>query len=88
MSVKAGAAENQEQTVTLSQEEHDIANVKNTASFIKPIEGNISSKYGHRETATGVVPKNHTGVDIAANMGTKIVSATDGEVVLSSEEGD
>ena len=83
-----GAIENQEQIVTLSQEEQDIANVKNTTNFIKPVEGTISSKYGYRETATGAVPKNHTGTDIAANMGTKIISATNGEVVLSSEEGD
>lgn len=83
-----GAIEEQEQNVTLSQEEQDIANVKNTTNFIKPVEGTISSRYGYRETATGAVPKNHTGTDIAANTGTKIVSATDGEVVLSSEEGD
>lgn len=83
-----GAIEEQEQNVTLSQEEQDIANVKNTTNFIKPVEGTISSRYGYRETATGTVPKNHTGTDIAANTGTKIVSATDGEVVLSSEEGD
>ncbi len=72
----------------LSQTQQDIINVKNTTSFIKPIEGIISSKYGRRDTATGTVPKNHTGTDIAANLGTKIKSATDGEVVLSSEEGD
>lgn len=72
----------------LSQEEQDIENVKKTSTFIKPIEGVISSGYGRRETATGSVPKNHTGIDIAANMGTKIKSATDGEVVLASEEGD
>lgn len=83
-----GAIEEQEQNVTLSQEEQDIANAKNTTNFIKPVEGTISSRYGYRETATGAVPKNHTGTDIAANTGTKIVSATDGEVVLSSEEGD
>ena len=72
----------------LSQEEQDIENIKKTATFVKPIEGVISSAYGRRETATGNVPKNHTGTDIAVNMGTKIKSATDGEVVLASEEGD
>ena len=72
----------------LSQEEQDIINIKNTTTFIKPIEGIISSKFGQRESATGSVPKNHTGADIAANIGTKIISATDGEVVLDSEEGD
>lgn len=71
-----------------SQEQIDINNVKNTTTFIKPIEGKITSIFGYRETATGSVPKNHTGTDIAANLGTKIKSATDGEVVLSSEEGD
>lgn len=72
----------------LTQEEQDIQNIKNTTSFIKPIEGVISSVYGQRDTATGSVPKNHTGTDIAANLGTKIKAATEGEVVLASEEGD
>ena len=72
----------------ISQEEQDIINVKNTSTFIKPIEGTISSVYGQREPTTATVPKNHTGTDIAANTGTKIKSATNGEVVLASEEGD
>ena len=72
----------------LSQTEQDIINIKNTTTFIKPIEGIISSKFGQRDTATGNVPKNHTGTDIAANLGTKIKSSTDGEVVLASSEGD
>lgn len=72
----------------LSQEDQDINNVKNTTTFIKPIDGIISSKYGLRDPTTSTVPKDHTGTDIAANTGTKIKSATDGEVVLSSEEGD
>ncbi len=91
-----GGAEEEQQTSTqntnetqeLSQEEKDIANIKARTTFIKPIEGTISSKYGQREPTTATVPKNHTGVDIAANLGTKIKSATEGEVVIASEEGD
>ena len=78
----------QENTQEQSQEEIDINNIKATTTFIKPIEGTISSKYGQRDPTTTTVPKNHTGVDIAANMGTKIKSATSGEVVIASEEGD
>ena len=77
-----------EQVGELPQEEMDVQNIKNTTSFIKPVQGVISSKYGQRDTATGSVPKNHTGTDIAADFGTKIIAATEGEVVLSSEEGD
>jgi len=80
--------EEQVQETQISQEEQDIINIKNTTSFIKPVEGIISSKYGQRETEIKTVPKNHTGTDIAANIGTKIISSTDGEVVLVSEEGD
>ena len=78
----------EEQKQELSQAEQDIETVKNTTSFIKPIEGTITSKYGQRDPTTPTVPKNHTGTDIAADLGTKIKSATDGEVVLASEEGD
>ena len=72
----------------LSQEEQDIENVKATTSFIKPVEGVISSGFGEREPTNSTIPKNHTGVDIAANLGTKIISATEGEVILASEQGD
>lgn len=78
----------QENARELTQEEKDIATIKNTTTFIKPVEGTISSKYGQRNPTTQTVPKNHTGIDIAANNGTKIRSATDGEVILASEEGD
>ena len=76
------------ETPQLSQEEQDIADIKATTTFIKPIEGTISSKFGQREPTTATVPKNHTVVDIASNLGTKIKASTSGEVVLASEEGD
>ena len=37
---------NQEQTTPLTPEEQEIADIKNTTSFIKPIEGTISSLAG------------------------------------------
>lgn len=73
---------------TLSQMEQDANYIKNTISFIKPITGKISSIFGLRNPTTSTVPKNHTGTDIAASTGTKIVSATDGTVILSSNKGD
>lgn len=83
-----GNTEEVEPQKELTEEEQKIENVKNTTTFIKPVQGTISSPFGYRGTATGSVPKNHTGTDLAANLGTKIISATDGEVVLTSEEGD
>ena len=80
--------ENTEEANELYQVEKDIINIKNTTTFIKPVQGIVSSKYGQRDSATESVPKNHTGTDIAASLGTKIISATDGEVVLSSDQGD
>lgn len=80
--------EQTEQVVELSQMEQDALYIKNNINFIKPVEGVISSKFGLRNPTVETVPKNHTGTDIAANMGTKIVSATDGTVTLVSSEGD
>lgn len=80
--------ETQQIEENLTQEEKDINAIKQTTSFIKPIEGTITSPFGNRNPTTSTVPKNHTGTDLAANLGTKIKSAIEGEVVLSSEEGD
>ena len=76
------------EVVELSQMEQDALYIKNSISFIKPVEGIISSKFGLRNPTVETVPKNHTGTDIAANSGTPIVSATDGTVTLVSTEGD
>ncbi len=72
----------------LTQMEQDALQIKQTISFIKPIAGTITSRYGLRNPTTATVPKNHKGTDIAAERGTKIISATDGKVVLASSEGD
>ena len=77
-----------EEKVELSQMEQDANYIKNNISFIKPVNGTISSKFGMRNPTTPTVPKNHTGTDIASETGTKIVSATEGKVILVSTQGD
>ena len=71
-----------------SQEELDVEYIKNNVNFINPIYGQISSTFGWRTPTSASVPKYHTGLDIAATIGTVIKSATNGTVVLSSSEGD
>lgn len=91
-SVDIGQKQNKEsdieQSKEMSQEERDIIEIKNNISFIKPIEGTISSTFGWRNPTTATVPKYHTGLDIAAPTGTVIKSATDGTVLLASSQGD
>lgn len=86
---RSGAEKTQtEEIPVLSQMEQDANYIKNTINFIKPVNGTISSMFGWRNPTTASVPKNHTGTDIAAVTGTKIVSATDGTVILKSSKGD
>lgn len=82
-----GAQENNEEN-GLSQMEQDALNIKKDISFINPIEGTITSTFGWRNPTTNSVPKYHTGLDIANVNGTIIHSATEGDVILVSNEGD
>ena len=74
--------------IEISQMEQDSIDIKNSVSFINPIEGTVTSKFGWRDPTTSTVPKYHTGIDIANLSGTKIRSATDGMVTLASTKGD
>ncbi len=71
-----------------TQEQKDVEAIKNTTSFILPVQGTISSTFGWRTPTTKTVPKYHTGLDIAAETGTVIKAATDGTIILASSEGD
>ena len=68
--------------------EKNAAEIKEKISFILPVNGRISSTFGWRNPTTASVPKYHTGLDIAANEGTVIKSATDGKVIMASSKGD
>ena len=72
----------------LSQMELEAQHIKTNYSFIKPLEGEITSRFGERNPTVPTVPKNHTGIDIARSEGTIIIAATDGIVDLVSSEGD
>lgn len=77
-----------EEVQNLSQMEIDANNIKGTYNLIKPLEGTITSRFGQRDPTTPSVPKNHTGIDIAAKTGTDIIAALDGIVEVASSEGD
>lgn len=80
---------NQQENIEVkSQMEQDAQYIKENISFIKPVSGTISSMFGLRNPTTEGVPKNHTGTDIAAVTGTKIISATEGTVIYTSSKGD
>mgnify|MGYP004505592265 CR=1 FL=1 len=78
-----------EEASSVSQIQEDADYIKQNYSFIKPIEGGtISSRFGTRNPTTPTVPKYHTGIDIATDTGTIIVSAMDGKVTQVSSVGD
>ena len=72
---------------SLSQVEEDAKFIKENYSFIKPVEGVVSSGFGSRNPTTPTVPKYHTGIDIANVIGTKIIAAMEGEVTQVSSTG-
>ena len=70
----------------LTQMEIDSNDIKQNYSFILPLKGTISSRFGARE-ATEIVSANHAGIDIAVNEGTVFVAAMEGTVTFVSSEG-
>jgi len=77
-----------EESSSLSQMQIDAEYIKANYSIIKPLEGEITSRYGIRNPTVPTVPKYHTGIDIARVTGTVIIAAMDGTVEFVSSEGD
>ena len=82
-----GGGETTEEIQPESQMEKDSKTIKENYSFIIPVQGVISSRFGPRES-TQIISANHAGIDIAAETGKSIVSATDGIATEVSTEGD
>ena len=53
-----------------------------SAGFIQPLQGRISSLFGHRRFFNGQARNPHSGLDIAAPTGSKISAPADAEVTL------
>lgn len=70
----------------ISQMEQDAKDILQTKSLVIPLKGTITSRFGLRDPKTPTVPKNHTGIDIAANEGTVFVAAMSGLVEKVSSE--
>ncbi len=58
-----------------------------TGGFLMPVTGKISSPYGEREHPIFKSKKMHTGIDIAAAMGTPIKASNAGKVIYSGWYG-
>lgn len=82
------AQEEPPEETELSQMEQDAKYIKENFSLIKPVTGEITSRFGLRNPTTPTVPKNHTGIDIAVPEGTIFVASMDGTVELVSSQGD
>ena len=76
----------EQKTAELTQMEQDAKDILENKSLIIPLKGTITSRYGLREPKTPTVPKNHTGIDIAANEGTVFIASMSGTVEKVSSE--
>ena len=87
VTAKTGGIGGTDENITLSQDEQDIAYIKENVSIIVPVYGTVTSGYGPR-TPTDIISANHAGLDIGANEGTEIVAAMEGTVEFVSSYGD
>lgn len=90
LGVGGGSEISSEETSTQeqkSQMEIDAQYVKDNYKIALPLKGTITSRFGSR-TPSSIISANHAGIDIGVNEGTKIVSAMDGKVIISSSQGD
>ena len=76
-----------DEEIKLSQDEEDIAYIKDNFALIVPVNGTITSGYGKR-TPTDIISENHAGIDFGANIGTEIIASMEGTVELVSGYGD
>ena len=85
---------NEEEMKRIKEESKKIKKSKNLflnktlykSGFIWPVKGIITGEYGNQRILNGKPRRPHYGLDIAASSGTKIVSPSDAEVILTMED--
>ena len=61
--------------------------LKSTGVYNWPINGQITSNFGHRHSPGGIGSTNHQGLDIAGNMGDPVAAADGGVVIMAGWYG-
>jgi len=77
-----GQSDSVESITDDKQMKKDAQSIKDNYQITLPLRGTITSRFGDRE----IEPKFHTGIDIARNTGSEIISATNGTVILAEEQ--
>lgn len=70
----------------INQMSEDASKIKEKYKMTVPVIGTITSRFGVRISDNPNVGHYHSGLDIAANTGTQILAALDGEVIEASTD--
>lgn len=71
----------EESNQEISQDERDIHDILKVTTVLRPVNGEISSKFGDRIDPKSQSSEVHTGTDYAVAVGTQIKSAIAGTVI-------
>lgn len=70
---------------SISSELNIVDKIKESKTdFVKPVKGTVTSHFGAREVIFEGINSYHTGTDIGANTGTKVVSSISGKVTRAT----
>lgn len=70
----------------VNQMSNDAKYIKENYKMTLPVIGTITSEFGVRNSSNPIVSNYHSGLDIAANTGTQILAALDGEVIEAATD--
>lgn len=68
----------------ITQMQLDVQEIKNKMKLLRPVSGSATSRFGKRINQEGIEEK-HTGVDLAADIGTPVRAAMSGKVIEVKE---